>query len=178
VSLTASFLGSKVKQKIICEKCRIYKNSQNDLKITFNKVAKVHENRWKNALFTVNYVIKRFFFSKIHQICTKLASLKDFDEPSIYSYKNAQIMTQNCNPLFETERIKLLFKFSHSLIRTSNLWHMLIHWWACWCSFIILFVFCYNIFFFWFECRKCIIFARSRLKKKKTLAKGKYVFVL
>jgi threonine dehydratase len=32
VSLTASFLGSKVRQKLICEKLKIYKNSPNALK--------------------------------------------------------------------------------------------------------------------------------------------------
>jgi hypothetical protein len=33
VSLTASFQGSKVRQKIIREKSKIYKNSQNAIKI-------------------------------------------------------------------------------------------------------------------------------------------------
>jgi hypothetical protein len=74
VSLTSSFRGSKVKQKIIREKSKISKNSQNQ-KITKLPSKKVlsHENRLKNALFTANNVILRFFFaqdqnfSKIHK---------------------------------------------------------------------------------------------------------------
>jgi hypothetical protein len=67
VSLTAPFRGSKVRKKIIREKSKIYKNSQNAKKksknhqITLKKVLS-HENRLKNALFTANNVILRFFF--------------------------------------------------------------------------------------------------------------------
>jgi hypothetical protein len=44
VSLTASFLGSKIRQKIICEKSKIYKTLEmleksKKLKITFKKSA-------------------------------------------------------------------------------------------------------------------------------------------
>jgi hypothetical protein len=75
VSLTASFRGSKVRQKIIREKSKIYENSQNAIKITKLPSKKVlsHENRLKNILFTANIVILRFFFaqdkkfSKIHK---------------------------------------------------------------------------------------------------------------
>jgi hypothetical protein len=84
VSLTASFRGSKVRKKIIREKSKIYKNSQNAIKIkkntklNFKKVLS-HENRLKNALFTANNVILRFFFaqdqnfSKIHNTDKKIS---------------------------------------------------------------------------------------------------------
>jgi hypothetical protein len=58
VSWTASFLGSNVGQKIICEKSNIYINFKNKEKTNIpSKKVSNHENRWKNALFTVNYVI-------------------------------------------------------------------------------------------------------------------------
>jgi hypothetical protein len=68
VSLTASFRGSKVRQKIIREKLKIYKNSQNAIKLKkspkyLQKVLS-HENRFKNALFTANNMILRFFFAQ------------------------------------------------------------------------------------------------------------------
>jgi hypothetical protein len=49
----------KVRQKIIREKSKIYKNSQMQKKITKLPSKKVpsHENRLKNALFTDNNVI-------------------------------------------------------------------------------------------------------------------------
>jgi hypothetical protein len=47
---------------------KIYKNSQNAIKIkkSPNYIKKVlsHENWLKNALFTANYVILRFFFAQ------------------------------------------------------------------------------------------------------------------
>jgi hypothetical protein len=66
VSLTASFLVPKVRQKIICEKLKVYKNSQNVSKIekTLNYLTKKvpnHENRWKNVLFIINYVVFQKF---------------------------------------------------------------------------------------------------------------------
>jgi hypothetical protein len=75
VSLTASFRGSKVRQKIIREKSKIYillQKIKKNTKLSSKKVLG-HKNRWKNALFTANYVINRFFFaldqnfSKIHK---------------------------------------------------------------------------------------------------------------
>jgi hypothetical protein len=107
VSLTASFRGSKVRQKTIRDKTKIFKNSQNAIKI--KKITKLpskkvlsHENRLKNALFTANNEILRFFFgqdqnfSKIHKtdkiffwpkqknMCLMILNVKpkDFDEPS------------------------------------------------------------------------------------------------
>jgi hypothetical protein len=63
MSLTALFLGSKIRHKIICEKSKIYKNSRNALEIQMKK-HKILQNDclvmgigWKNALFIVNYVI-------------------------------------------------------------------------------------------------------------------------
>jgi hypothetical protein len=52
MSRTASFLGSKVRQKIICEKSKIYKNFHNALKIKKHtklpsKEGPNHENQWK-----------------------------------------------------------------------------------------------------------------------------------
>jgi hypothetical protein len=42
------FKGSKVRQKIIRDKSKIYKNSQNVIK-TKKLLNYLHENRWKNA---------------------------------------------------------------------------------------------------------------------------------
>jgi hypothetical protein len=62
MSITSSFLGSKVRQKIISKKSKIYKNSQKknlnqkNTKLTLKKVPS-DGNQWKNALFIVNYVI-------------------------------------------------------------------------------------------------------------------------
>jgi hypothetical protein len=53
---TASFRGLKVRKKIIREKSKIHKNQKITLKVLS------HENRLKNALFTANNVILRFFF--------------------------------------------------------------------------------------------------------------------
>jgi hypothetical protein len=48
VSQTALFLGLNVRQKRICEKSKIYKNSQNDFKIkkTLNSLQK--QNSWQS----------------------------------------------------------------------------------------------------------------------------------
>jgi hypothetical protein len=83
VSLTASFRGSKVRNKIILEKSKIYKNYQNAIKIKkspnyLKKKVLSHENRLKNALFIANIVILRIFFaqdqnfSKIHKTDKKI----------------------------------------------------------------------------------------------------------
>jgi hypothetical protein len=80
----------KVRKKIIREKSKIYKNSQNAIKIKkspyYLKKVLSHENRLKNALFTANNVILRFFFaqdqnfSKIHKTDKKifLAKIKKY----------------------------------------------------------------------------------------------------
>jgi hypothetical protein len=86
---------------VICEKSKIFKNFQKVLKSkkTLNNLqAPKNENRCKNALFIVNYVIKRFFFlpKQIKYVfITKLASSLDFDEPSTHPCKNAHRMTPN-----------------------------------------------------------------------------------
>jgi hypothetical protein len=80
VSLTASFRGSKVRQKIIREKSKYYKNSQNAIKIkkSFNYLQKKvisNENRSKNALFTANlrfFFVQDQIFLKIHKTNKKV----------------------------------------------------------------------------------------------------------
>jgi hypothetical protein len=66
---------SKVRKQIIREKSKIYKNSQNTLKIkkssNYRKKRLSHENRLKSALFTANNVILRFFFAQ-HQHFSKI----------------------------------------------------------------------------------------------------------
>jgi hypothetical protein len=58
-------------QKIIREKLKIYKKSQNAIKLKKSPkylqkkcLLLSHENRLKNALFTANNVILRFFWRK------------------------------------------------------------------------------------------------------------------
>jgi hypothetical protein len=117
MSLTASFRGSKVRKKIIREKSKIYKNSQNAIIIKkspnyFQKCAYWWKSV-KNALFIANNVILRFFLThdqnfqkfikptkKIFlvktkkyvpnniELQTKLQSFKDFDEPSSNFFKS------------------------------------------------------------------------------------------
>jgi hypothetical protein len=80
VSLTASFRGSKVRKKIIRENLQKFSKCNKVQKITKLPQKKVlsHDNRMKNALFTADNVILRFFFaydqnfSKIHKTDKKI----------------------------------------------------------------------------------------------------------
>jgi hypothetical protein len=106
VSPTASIRESKVRNKTIRDKSKIYKNYQNVIKI--KKITKlpskkvlIHENRLKNALFTAN-VILRFFLRKTKIFQKFIKPTKNFFWPK---QKNMCFMTLNDKPNCQVSRI-------------------------------------------------------------------------
>jgi hypothetical protein len=109
VSLTASFRGSKVRKKIVREKSKIYKNSQNAIKIKISlnylkKKCLVMRIGWKmhylqpitwfydfflrkTKIFKKIWKPTKFFFgrnkkNKCLMVLNDKPNFKDFDEPS------------------------------------------------------------------------------------------------
>jgi hypothetical protein len=101
VSLIAWFRGSKVRQKIIREKLKnflIFSKCNKNQKITKIPLKKkCLENRWKNALFTANNVILRFFFWQ-NEIFSKIHKTVSYD----IDKQNSQVsrILMNPRPIF------------------------------------------------------------------------------